>query len=345
MHARWYFLNTLATLALAAIGACMAWAASIPLPFLVGPTVIVVMARKKWPSLDIPPRLREAAMVVAGTCIGVVTPAGLAISWQMWLVSGFVMVVYVALSAAVARVYLERVAKFTHATALLAGQPGGILVMMALSGAAAAQTGRVLFVHAIRVAAGPLSVALFLAWLGYPVPSRIPESEIAAPAMSWLHILFLYGSCLTGFGVARRIRLPAAELLGPILTSLLIVQMGWVTGSPPLWPLMVALAITGSSVATGIPRLSGRELVSDGFHSLVVMLIFIGLAWSAAWMLSKFSTIHPVAFFLAATPSGLTEMPAIAALLGLNATYVALIETVRFLVCAVQATWQVKALK
>lgn len=338
-------MNTLATLVLAAVGAALAWAASVPLPFLVGPTLVVVMARKKWPLLAIPSRLREAAMVVAGTCMGAMTPVGLSTSWQIWLVSGVVMVLYVALSSAVARIYLERIAKFSPPTALLAGQPGGILVMMALSGAAGASTGRVLFVHAIRVAAGPLSVALFLACLGYPVPTQLPEKEMAIPAMSWLHIMVLYAGCLAGYLLAKRVRLPAAELLGPILTSLLLVQMGWVVGSPPLWPMMVALAITGSSVAAGIPRVFGRELVSDAFHSIVVMLMFIGLAWTSGWLISKLFPLHPVEFFLAATPSGLTEMPAIAALLGLNATYVALVETVRFLVCAVQATWQVKSLQ
>lgn len=335
-------MTLLLTLSTAGIGAVAAWLLSIPLPFLVGPTLAVALVRRKVPDLGVPLRLRNLAMIVAGAYIGTTAPAEWKMEWQYWLVSAAVMCGYVASSAWLAQIYLVKVAQFDRPTALLAGQPGGIMVMMALSDSTAANSGRVLFVHAIRVAAGPLSVALLLSCVGSPVPAGDLQTMSAKVPMSWLDALILFTSCMFGFLVSKRIHLPAAELLGPMLTSLLLIQVGVIQGDLPIWVMLLALSITGASVGSSIPRLELRQLLSDGFQAIVVMVIFIGFAWIYGWGLAQVTTLNSVEFFLAATPSGLTEMPAIASLLGLNASYVAMIETIRFLFCAALATWQTK---
>jgi uncharacterized protein len=330
------------TLALALLGGLLAHALHVPLAFLVGPTVAVALARRRWPSLGIPVPLRTTAMVVAGTAIGAAVQADLTLAWQHWALSVAAMLVYVSMASWLGRQYLQRVAGYPETTALLAAQPGGILVMMSLAESVGAPTGRVMFAHAMRVASGPLCVAVLLSWAGYPVPFSLPAHVGSGDPMPWQQLLLLAGIGVTGYGVARLVRMPAAELLGPILLSLLAVQMGWVSGSVPLWPMVLALGVAGAAVGATFPRVSGRQLLSEAFHSLMALAIFLGVAWAFGLLIAHWADVHPVEFFLAASPSGLTEMPAIAVLLGKNAAYVAVIETVRFLSCAVLASWQVK---
>lgn len=332
------------TLLLAAVGAVVARALHLPLAFIVGPTIVIALARLRWQNLQIPLPLRAVALILAGSTIGGAVTVDLTAVAGVWFSSAVAMLVYVVLASRLGRWYLTHVAGYAPADAMLCAQPGGMLVVMTLAQTCGADAGRVLLAHLIRVASGPLVVAVILNLAGYPVPLDLPAHAGEAPPMTALAFALMVAAGAVGFVLARALRIPAAELLGPIMGAMLAGQLGWVQGSVPMVPMAVALAVIGAAVGAGFPRISVKQLLKDALHAWAVLAIVLGSAWCLALLLQRWLGLHPAEFFLAAAPSGLTEMPAIAVLLGLNAAYVAAIETLRFMLCAALASWQAKRL-
>jgi hypothetical protein len=132
-----------------------------------------------------------------------------------------------------------------------------------------------------------------------------------------------------GYLLARRLRLPAATFVGPLLGSAAAHLAGWIETEPPYLLMACAQLVLGSAVGarfTGTPlALIGRTLLLGA--GATVLMLLITLAFGAALQLL---TGHSLTLLLLAfIPGGLTEMSLIALAMGVDPAFVVTHHSVR----------------
>lgn len=325
--------RALRTLCVATAGAGLAHVLNWPLAFVIGPCLATVLARRLWPDLSVHTGLRNLALATAGACMGANVPAHSPVGADQWLIYAATLVPFVAVAALLASGYLRWVGRYDRATAWLSAQPGGILAMLSLSERMNADTARVLYIHSVRIILGPVLVTALMTRLVHEIPPMplVPPEALTVDVGAYA-VFFL--AAAGGWATARSLRLPGSDLLGPLLMVLLCTRLDCLHITLPAWPMMFALGTAATAVGCAFAPSSGRRLLVDTVHALLLTLLYVALAFAMAWLMHWGLGVSARTYFLAAVPSGLTEMSALAWVLGLDASLVACMATWRFVLSA-----------
>ena len=163
-----------------------------------------------------------------------------------------------------------------------------------------------------------------------PVAARpLAPGTLATGALDPAGLALVAACGALGYLLARRVRLPAATFIGPLLGSMAVHLTGLVATQPPYLLLALAQLVIGSSVGarfSGTPlRLVARALAL-GVGATLLMLI-VTLAFGAVL---HGVTGHPLGLLvLAFIPGGFAEMSLIALGMGVDPAFVVTHHSVR----------------
>jgi membrane AbrB-like protein len=313
-----------ATLALGAAGGAVASVLGLPLPWLLGALAATAWASVKGVRLAGGPPLfptwpRLVCIPVIGVLIGAsVTPEALAGAARWW--PGLVGVILFVPTALAANYWiLRRVGRFDPATAYFASIPGGLIESIEMGGEAGAdiraltslQFARIAFV----VSAVPL---LFFAMQGQAVGSAAGVTIGGQAGLTGgdAALLILLGS--VGFFGARRIRLPAGQITGPVIVSAIAHGAGLTEAAPPPELVAVAQLVIGVTLGQRFGGLTGAELRRYLSLSALSVAAMLGIGAAFAGALSAAGVAPFAVMILCFAPGGVVEMGLIA--LSLNAS-------------------------
>lgn len=313
-------------LGLGALGGAGFAALSLPLPWLLGALAVTTAASVGGLELRVPEPLRRPMIALLGAMLGTTfTPERLegALSW---LASLAALPLYVVLVGALIFLYLRRFSDFDPISAFFAATPGGLSEMIALSDQLGGDQRRVSLVHGARLLFIVSTIPFIAQVFGYQPPDQ-PSSLNLDFDPGDLALLAALGAC--GYVVARRLRLPAATFVGPLLGSAAAHIAGWIEVAPPYLLMALAQLVLGSAVGarfSGTPvALIGRTLLL-GAGATVIMLL-ITLAFGGA--LSALTGHSLPLLLLAFIPGGFTEMSLIALAMGVDPAFVVTHHSVR----------------
>lgn len=313
-------IPALRILAIGALGAAIAYALHIPAPFLTGPALCVSLAALAGVRGAVPDRLRDACFLLIGTGMGSgVTPEALATAAQ-WPLS------LVVLGLAVMTIFLGGAALlrwlfgFDPMTAILTATPGHLSFVISLSSEQKADIPRVTMIQTIRV----LSLTLIVPFLApllsdHPLPAFVPtQHQMPLPDLAVILILSL------GVGVIfKRLRVPAALLLGAMAVSSVAHGASLTEGVIPRWLSVPGFVVMGTLIGTRFTGVTpgmvgqalGAALVLTGFAALVAVV--------AALAVAQVLHLPVLNVLIAYAPGGLETMMAMSVLLEANPAYVA----------------------
>jgi membrane AbrB-like protein len=309
-----------AALSIGGAGGALFAAFHLPLPWLLGALAATTIASLSGLRMAVPDRLRLPMIALLGVMLGTTfTPARVEAA-ASWLPTLGALLVYVVVVGAVIWLYLWRFSGFDRVTTFFAATPGGLSEMIALSAQLGGDQRTVSLIHGTRLLFIVLTIP-FLASLYQPA------AQAARPALDLLAIepwplLALAGLGLLGYLIARRLRLPAAAFVGPLLGSAIAHGAGLLAVQPPYLLMAVAQLVLGASVGVrfcgfGAARVAGAMLLGAG-GTLLMLLITLAFG-SALHQL----TDQPLALLLLAfIPGGLPEMSLIALGLGADPAFV-----------------------
>lgn len=298
-------------------GLLFAWLA-IPLGWLLGAMFASAAAAFGRLGPSVPGPVRSTVIGILGVLIGGGFERERLETALLWLPSAGLLLVYVPLVGAVSLWYLRRFARLGPYTAFFAATPGGLSEMVLLSDRAGADMRSVALVHATRVLT-IVALAPFFVEAAGGAPRAAPPEGVPDPGE--LVVLALAG--LAGAVVARRLTLPAPDLLGPLLTSAGLHLSGWVTAEVPRPVVIFAQIAIGAAIGS---RFRGL----DPAHALRQLLGGLGLTATMFALTAVFATVLHlvtglplVALVLAYVPGGVVEMGAVALALGIDPAFVA----------------------
>ena len=310
------------TLALAvAAGILFDWA-TLPLPWILGPMAVTALAAVFRAPVAAPTPIRPYVVAVIGVMLGsAFTPAFLD-QVGAWAVSFAFLGLYIILSGAVVVPYYRRVAGFDNPTAFFAGMPGGLSEMMVAGEDMGGDDRDIVMAHVTRII---IVVALVAFWFrvvqGIDLSNR-PSFGMPLMSIPPLELALMFAALVAGIISGKALRLPAPNLLGPMLASAVVHLTEWTTNPAPLEFAIVAQILLGIIMGgrfIGVPPERVYRAFRIGIGATVLMLC-ITFALSLAVYPIIGQPVEQV--ILAFSPGGLAEMSIVALAMNADIVYV-----------------------
>jgi len=319
-------------------GAGGGWLLSLfgaPLPYMLGSLLTSALAvaafQHRFPDGYVfPQRFRMLFVGVIGVMIGAQLTPEIAALLPRMLVSIPALALFVVVAHGFNYALFRRLGGYDRPTAYYAGSPGGLLEAITLGEEAGADVRLLTLMQFLRIIVVVTLVPIGMSiWEGYPVGSAAGQSFGPGGAAGLDDVAWVAGLALAGVALGIWLRLPAGQLLGPLVLAGGLSVAGVVEISAPPWLLALAQVVLGTGLGarfTGMTRTiflrgMGLSLVSvSGMMAVGVLLSAI------VYGLSGLPTDSLVVSF---APGGVVEMSLIALSIAANPAFVTLHHLVR----------------
>ena len=308
------------TLLLAALGAGAFMFMSLPLPMLLGPMAICLVAALAGANLKGMGQLGIFFRTFLGVAVGsTITPDVIARLPEFGASLLFVPLFVLAIGF-IGYPLLRYGFGFNHPTAYYSAMPGGLQDMLVFGEEAGGDVRALGLIHATRVLV-ILTIAPIVLTLLWKLDLTLPPGAPASSLDPWQIVLMVFAG-VVGWKVAVRIGLFGASILGPLILTAILSLTGVITHRPPAEIIWAAQFFIGIAVGVKYAGITMRELRVD---------VAAGLAFSAAVALVAAGFIYGIGAsglapsleaFLAFLPGGQAEMTIVAIIAGADLSFV-----------------------
>lgn len=297
----------------------------LPIPWLLGPLFMVLVSQFVIRGeLSWPPVLRNTGLIIVGLAIGRQFDLSLFNGMETILIYMAVLNIGLLAFAVILAIWTSRWTGMSLKTSLTGSIPGGLsqLVLFAEE-EQDIDLAVVTFFHVIRV----IGVVLVIPFLvsGHIVTDGGQEDVISL----WLIPIFGLAACSVWAG--KKIKLPVAHFLSPVLLVTVIHMCGVEIPPIPVSFLHIAQLLIGAYIGLLLKphmiRLPKKVLVAGLLNTVVLIVITYGGSIIVQLMLGySFATS-----FLSTAPGGLDQMGLLAAAVGADISIVTVFQLFRLL--------------
>lgn len=329
MAATGHLIVSVKTLATVAVGATAGWTAfeaGLPLPWMMGPMLVVGLIgiagiQLNGHGVHVPMWLRTTMVPIIGVMLGSgFTPAVVA-GMREWWITLSALVVYIVVTSGLVYQFYRRVYRFDPATSYFASIPGGLIDMAIIGEGQGGDARTISLIHFSRILISVIALPFLMRHIYSPTgpASLVPGGS----ATMELRDLVLLGGCaVIGYFGGRLIRLPGAQISGPLALSAILHATEITVASPPVWLIIFAQIVVGSALGA---RFAGVSIKAAGklmVAAIFATMIMFSMTVAAAFALSQFVDEPLAALILAYAPGGVTEMSLIALSLNIGVAFI-----------------------
>ena len=203
--------------------------------------------------------------------------------------------------------------------------------MVVVGGAMGGDERTISLVHSTRLLLAVLTIPFGLRIFGGYQPTAAVAQDQAALLMTPGEGTVLALCGVLGYWIAKRARLPAPALTGPMILSAVAHVGGLTAAAPPDALVALAQVVIGAAVGCRFSGIAVREVLGALSAGMASTLIVLGLAVLIALALAEFTGLPFPALLLAFAPGGLAEMSLVSLALGIDAAFVSTHHLVRIL--------------
>jgi len=313
---------------IALMGALLANALHMPLPWLLGPLLLVAATRIRGVRSTCTRSLRNAGLWVVGTSLGLYFTPHVAANLVEHYALILVAIVYALILGFIGTWVLQRFAGMDFPSAWFGAAIGGAAEMVNLAERHRASADLVASVHSLRVLMVVIIVPFSFQGLGIQGADAIVPGPrlVHATGLLWL----VLGSCALSV-VFQRLRIPNPWVLGPMAFALALTVQGIELSALPQGVSWAGQLLIGWSLGNTYrpqffqraPRLSWVVAL----FTLVILILSTGLAWLAA----RATDLPLTTLVLGLAPGGIAEMTITAKVLELGVPLVTALHVTRML--------------
>ncbi|RVV98669.1 AbrB family transcriptional regulator [Mesobaculum littorinae] len=320
-------LITLAFIAAGGAGGLVAAALALPMPYMLGSlavtsTLIGLLQNRLPGDYVFPQRIRAIFIAVVGTLIGAQVDPSFVSQIPEMAISLFAVTFFVLIAHATNYLIFRRMGGYDKPTAFFCGSPGGLIESITLGEQAGANVQLLTLQHFLRIILVVTILPLALSiWHGEALGSAAGV-QLSGHPVGLGSLPLLIAVAVAGLVLGIKLRLPAGQLLGPLVFAALASGSGLLTVEGPGWTIGVAQIVIGVSLGARFAGVT-RQLLFRGLRlsavSAVSMLL-IGAAFSEGLHLVTGNGIE--ALLISFAPGGVSEMGLIALSLAVNPAFV-----------------------
>jgi membrane AbrB-like protein len=325
-------------LLIGAIAGYAAFRAGMPLPWMIGPMIANTVAAMLHAPVAAPVRLRPVVIPVIGVMLGSSISSEIFAALAGWAVTVAMMMPFLAAAATMSYLIYRRIGGYDPVTAYYAAMPGGLNDMLLFGIAAGGEEKRIALAHATRILVVIACVGLFYGLvLGVRAGGAGGRPWIALDVLNWQDWLLLAGCAAIGAPLGNALRLPAGNLVGPMVLSGLAHVAHLVSVAPPTLIVNLAQIVLGSVIGCRFLGVTARQIVRDLRLGALSAMSMIAVAVVFAELTAAATGTSPAEVFLAYSPGGLTEMSLLALAMGQDVAYVSVMHLLRILLVILAA--------
>lgn len=316
-------------MAIGLAGAFLAVTLAIPLPWMLGPMVLVMMLAVAGAPVEAPNRLRALVVPILGVMLGSGFHPAIFSNMSDWAVTLMALPFFVLAAFGAAFLFYRVIGGYDPVTAYFSAAPGGLNDMLIIGAAAGGEEKRIALAHASRIFLVVTFIVFFYGlfldvsatgdarpWIGF---SDVPMGDLA----------ILAACAVIGALIGPRLGLPAPQILGPMILSGAVHLSGLTDAPPPTIAVSVAQLVMGTVVGCRFIGARPREIARDLALATGASGSMVVAALAAAYTVTTLTGIGLRETFLTFSPGGLPEMSLMALAMDADVAYVATIHIVR----------------
>ena len=331
---RWT-LYMLASLFLGTIGGLIFDWLTIPLAWMIGAMVFTTGAALSGAPVRGSRRIRTIFIPVLGIMLGSsFTPETLG-QVSSWVPSVVTMLLFVVIVVAVVGVFLHKAMGFGLVSAYFSATPGGLATMVVIGGEMGGDERRIGLTHSIRIMLTVLIIPFYFRIFEGYVPGGL--GSLGSVVNLSLRDAAILVSCMLGYPLFKVLRLPSAQILGPMTLSAIIHVTGLTTAKPPVEIVNIAQVVIGTGIGARFVGVSVVRLYPVMMAAAGGTVFMVGFAAVAALALEALTGLPFVAIWLAFAPGGVAEMTLISLALGIDVAFVSTHHLVRVVFMVITA--------
>jgi uncharacterized protein len=323
----------LPAVALAFIAAQACIALDMPLPWMIGPLFSTALACMLGARMKAPVQAREAGQWAIGTALGLYFSAPVLAALGRNLPWIALAVAFAICLGMLGGSLLRRLSGSDEATAFFAMAVGGASEMAVQGERHGAVVERVAAAHSLRIMMVVGTIPFAVRW--WSSHGGGAGLDLFVPLAAGVHLgglLALIGLTAAAALLLKRLRVPNAWVIGPLLVALTLTAAGIQLSRLPEWMIRTGQLLIGVSLGTRFtPRFvhtAPRYLASVAACTVVTML----LAGIFALCVTQVTGLHPGTMLLATSPGGIAEMSLTARVLHLGVPVVTAFHVSRMVV-------------
>lgn len=323
-------LKVVYSLLIAAVGGYIGDLLNIPLGWLLGALVAVIISTVAKVEVSIPTYIRNIALALLGLILGsAFTPETLS-RFQQWVITLSGMAIYLAVVTPLGIYYYMKVLKLNRVTATFAAVPGGLSAMVMLGWSLGGDPRAMALAHTARLTTILIFVPILTEWIsGVKIDTGQFLLNQSIHTLSIIDVLIFACCAILGPLIAKPLKLPSPVLFGALVASAITHISGITEARPPPELVNLVQIVVGAFIGTAFAKSEYRVVVRISCYSTLLTLLMIAVAAVFAYGLVQITEFEYPALLLALTPGGIAEMGIIAYLMNIDPVFVAAHHTFR----------------
>ncbi|WP_458699742.1 AbrB family transcriptional regulator [Sulfurospirillum sp. 1307] len=319
------FLHVALSLCIGLLGAIIFIYLKLPLPWLLGSiTAMAIASRFTFIPAKNPKMLSPAARSILGLMIGSAFTPEIIKYVGNYVVSLVMILPFVVVIAICGMYYYWKILGHDKVTSFFSAMPGGLLEMIAIGETMGANIYKVTLFQSTRLLLIVFSLPFIIEIVGGI--SLHGNRTITTPIkdVDVLDMLILVGLAVIGVFLAKKSKISAPFIIGPMLVSMIAFLNGWVTSRPPDEVIKLVQIILGTSVGFVFRGVPFKEIVTTILSTFGYFMILLAVGAFFTFIVSLLTHFDPLSIILAFSPGGQAEINLIAIVISVNLPYVAL---------------------
>ena len=327
------------TLAVGSVGGGLFAYLGTPLPWMLGGLFATMIASMSGVTLYIHQMFRRLWIIVLGVTLGSSFTPEVLDHLHLWITSFVGMCGFVLFGTWLSFQLFTRLGKIDRVTAFFCASPGGLGEMIILGPALGGNERTIVLIHATRV----VMVMAIIPPAYSILAGYVPPPGFGGSGFFWemppheLGILAVTGAI--GAVVAKVLKFPAWQMIGPMLASGVVHMSGITESRPPSDLIAIAQLVMGAGAGARFSGVRLHELVRPMLMSGLATVCLLVLAAVVALGLAAATGLDFRAIHLAYSPGGFAEMSMIALSLGIEVPFVSLHHLGRMIIVVTSATF------
>ncbi len=305
---------------------------NMPLAWMLGPMIGCTIAALLQAPIAAPIKLRPWVMPVIGVLLGSRISQDVIAAALGWWVTALVLLPSVLVTAGLGYAYYRRIGGYDRPTAFFSAMPGGLTDMIIMGSEAGGDERRISLAHATRVLLVICGVVIFYNQALGVTAEDAQSTWVGLTTLAPRDWAILTACAVLGVPLGRIIRLPAGQIMGPMILSGIAHVSGIVQVAPPSLIVIVALVVIGTIIGCRFVGAHFADVRRDfvlGAGSAALMVV---VALGFATLVSTLTGTDLSEAFLAYSPGGVVEMSLLALAIGQDVTYVTVMHLARIFI-------------
>ena len=320
-------------LAIGVVGAVLFIYLNLPLPWLLG-AIFASSIAMRFENLPIksPKPFSTPARVLIGLTIGSAFTPEILQYIDVYFYSLLLVIPYTIITIIAGMYYFYRFQGFDKKTAYLSSMPGGVIEMVIIGEEIKANISKITLVQSSRLFYIVVTLPFVIQYIFHVDISGNKLITIPIVNINIQEFLFLLVAGFVGGMIAKKVKLSAAYLIGPMLVSIILHSTGYITTTVPDEFLKFVQVVFGTIIGFTFRGVSIKEILitlkATFGHFIILSIISISFI-----LIAYYNFEFPViSTLLAFSPGGQAELNLIAILVVANVPYITLHHIVRLFI-------------